>query len=296
MIIELAIGIWIGCALTTIGIERLLVRSGHEVLLGGDDPWVSAAAYLLVVLFSPFVVVFAIVAGCCAVPHWVAVGWRSLTGNPEWLDYGLGSILDRMVKRRKKCDSRLKNENINKWPEFRLWGTQEDMILDVTEKYHILKSEGVDETQIWPRIDAFRAVFGMGKIPQSPSLMEYVEYRLGIEDPQYLTFGRKLIQRQIDDCETFVRHQMKNNTQLNNCLPTDVLDRILSSDEVERLGARDGDAQFTPTRDDRKILSFKFRIMDGDEVWTYHTPHTRGVALVRKGRSMAHLTTAKDCS
>jgi hypothetical protein len=73
--------------------------------------------------------------------------------------------------------------------------------------------------------------------------------------------------------------------------PARLRGRKLSLKEIEKLGERNTDEIPRPSRFHRRIAHIKFRMLDGDEVWTYGTRGANGVALVREGMSIDHVIT-----
>lgn len=281
-------GVWIACAATFVVFERFVANDGKVGVWDTSNPWVSVVAYGLLCLFSPFVVIF---AAYIVVGHWAWIGWRSLTGRPVWLDDDRDSVIARLIKRRQRYDNRLSGYGIDDWPVCRLWEEPEAIIFDVADMYLTLKYDGVSEPQIWQKLEAFKSKSGKGGLPPSPTLIGYVKYRLSIEYPRYVALGEKLVQRQVSDCVAYVLQRLDNDAQHAGYPPSESFCRKLSTDGIEWLGVGPCDAQAIRTQSDRETLSLKFRMLDGDEVWTYNAFPTRGIALVRNGQSIAHVVT-----
>ena len=277
------IGVWAVCALACAAFVHLV--PGADIW-DASKPKTSVGKYGLLLLFSPIVVSFGtVIAGF----EYSRIGWRWLIGRPLWLDDH--DILERLVKRRQKYDEKIKDEKISDWPGRVLWDQPEDIIYDITKKCVTLESDGVNRQIIWKKLEAFRAEFGTGEVPSSPMLLEYVKYRLEIEAPRYLTFGEKLLQQQLKDCVAHARYNLDRPKDEVDYPPARQRGRKLSLEEIEKLGVSNTDHIPTPSTFHRKIAHIKFRLLDGDEVWTYGNSARNGVALVRDGTSIDHVTT-----
>ena|GEM_PF-2829793 len=283
LVIDWLILLWLASALIFVVGERLLAwQNGEELIWDADDLWTSGAAYSLLLIFSPLVIIYGV---CVGGYHWSTVAWRSLFGKAVWLDGSQDSVLVRLVKRRKKYDSSLKGENINDWHMALFWGTPEDLIFDITKKYSTSLADGLSEQQIWLRLEAHRAVLGTKKLHSSLSLADYIKYRLSIEHPEYAAFGEELLQKQISDCRAKI-----DNAEASEAwqVPTEALQKQLSNDEVEQLV---NEVPEYVTVDSRQMQDLRFRMSEGDEVWSYNLPSTEGIALVRGGRAIDHAVT-----
>jgi len=286
-VIDWLITIWLASALIFVVGEGLLAwQNGEAAIWDADDQWGSGAAYFILMILSPLVITYAVYVGGC---HWPWVAWRSLTGRPVWLDESEDSVLVRLVKRRKKYDSSLRGVNINNWPQASFWGLPEDLIFDITKKHSTLIADGLSAQQIWLRIEAHRAYHSPGNIPPSPSLADYIKYRLEIEHPEYTAFGDELLQQQIKDCQAMIDHK----TGEPWLVPAEALRKKLSQGEVEQLCS---EAPKNMTINYREMQELKFRLSEGDEVWSYILPPTEGIALVRGGRSIASAVTTWSCA
>jgi hypothetical protein len=279
--------IWLASALIFVVGERLLAwQNGEELIWDADDLWTSGAAYSLLLIFSPLVIIYGLYIGGS---HWSWVGWRSPFGKAVWLDGSQDSVLVRLVKRRKKHDSSLKDDNINDWHMTLFWGTPEDLIFDITKKHATLIADGLSEQQIWPRLEAHRAVYGIRELPPSPSLADYIKYRLDIEHPKYAAFGEELLQQQINDCQAYIDKTVANKPWQ---VPAEAHQKRLTHGEVEQLVH---EVPEYVSVDSRQLQDLKFRMSEGDEVWSYNLPPTEGIALVRNGRAIASAVTVLSC-
>jgi hypothetical protein len=275
--IHWAIGIWLVCAISFVAFERLVARG--DLWDTADALWFRVALYVMVICISPALVIYLIVVG---VGCWLHSGLRSLIGKPLWLDGSDDGLLVRLIKRRQKYDERLSGEKISSWPGKHLWVEPEAVIFDITEKYVTAEIDGVDEAQIFQKIDASRET---SRYRGKPTLTEYVTYRLCIEIPEYVELGHNLIQQQVDDCRKYVRHNIPKKEPYP---PARLLREKLSVGEIEQLGAKIPAFLIVPHRAMEKLI---FRKMAGDEVWSFRGRSTGGVALVRNGKPIAHVTT-----
>jgi hypothetical protein len=188
------------------------------------------------------------------------------------------------------CVLHLKDEKISDWPGRRLWNEPEYLIHDISKKFLTLETEGVNPSQIFEKIEAFRAEFGSGEMPVSPTLSEYVKYRLGIEAPQYEAFGEEMLNQQLEDCRAHVLYQIDKTAKEADYLSPGVLGQRLSANEIEQLGVGSKSPKFR-----RDMLDLKFRLSNGDEIWTFADSLTQGVTLVRDGKLIDHVTTSWTC-
>ncbi len=300
-------GGWAFCAIATIIIERAMAMARGHALWDKSDPWISGFAYSVFILFSPLVVIFSMLVGGL---HWANVALRALIGKPVWLDDSRDSILVRLVERRRKHDNRLKSEKIFDWPMWRYWETPEALIYDLVIMYHTLKSDEVAEPLIWEKLEAYREEFGEGEMPASPSLTDYITYRLNVEEPDYLNLGHDLINQQVRDCKTHVLHGFRQAVGQKEFPPRDWLIRQLSLLQFERLGEGadpigDGAPAMMSRGNDnlrKEWMGIKVRMLAGDQIWVFNSPKQNweglagraGVALVRNGRSIAYMVTKKN--
>ena len=275
------IGVWVVSTIACIVFERLVQGAN---IWDASKPITSVGKYGFLFLFSPIVVTFGVsIAGF----EYSRIGWRRLIGKPLWLD---DDILVRLVKRRQKYDEKIKDEKIAGWPGWRLWDEPEYLIHDISKKYLTLESEGVSQPQIFQKLESFRTEFGIGEIPSSPTLAEYVKYRLDIEAPEYEAFGEELLQQQLKDCRAHVLYQIDKTAKAEDYLSPNLLGRKLSLDEIKKLGVGSESTTFC-----RDMFNLKFRMLDDDEVWTYGGSPTHGVALVRDGKLIDHVITVWTC-
>ena len=305
------LGGWLASAVAVVVIERLMARYGSG-LWSSDDRGISTFAYGIAILLAPVAVI--IISGI-AVMAGAERAWRSPTPGPadlfagpesEWIDQAPDSFVADLVRLRQTCDPRLKGENIGSWMMRQFWYTPEAMILDVVTKYAALHSSGVPDTLIWERLEAHRYEKGEGYLPSPCDLGSYVDYRLGLEDADYLDLGKDFIRGQIALCERYDRHRSRKH-EATAWPPLEWLGRQLSLIEFERMGdgldpIEDGTPAVLGRGGDRvrsDLMDLKFLILPGDELWTFSSPqenwanlHGRGgIVLMRDNRPVAHVVT-----
>ncbi len=306
---------WLSCSAVVIIGERLLARHDKGVVERGDDTAKALLTFGILALIAPALLVIILAMAIPAGPAKVFRIARGLPIDPfsrpekEWLAQSPGIFAYDLLCRRAMADQRLKGERISEWPGWRTEMTPDAMILDVVSKHHALKSAGLNDSQIFARIDAHRFDEGEGQIPTSCDLEGYVSYRLGIEDPGYLDLGADFIRAQIAFCEKYVRHRAEERAD-HDWPPQTWLRKKIDLLHFERTGTGiDPIAEGSPAaltrggdRVRRDLLDLKFLMLPGDELWTFSSPPEdwanlggrAGIALVRAGRSIGHVITSMN--
>ena len=317
MVWEWSIVVWVACAVTVIAAERVMSRYG-TALWDSNDKGSSALAYGLVVLFSPIALL--IVLGM-AVKAFLENPKRFLsmvTRKPydplsepenEWIDQGQDTFIGDLIRRRQTRDRRLKGQNIGNWMLWQFKDTPEAMILSVCTTYLVLHDAKISDDLIWERLEARRYEKGEDQLPSPCDLARYVEYRLSIEDEDYLGLGSGFIQEQVELCLKYARHRVQKSDE-RDWPPLEWLERKLSLAEFERLGAGvdpvgEGAPAALHMGGDSirsELADLKLLILPGDELWTFSSPQEYwaglagrcGIVLIRNNQPVAHVITAKN--
>ena len=304
---------WLSCSAVVIVGERLLVRHGKGTLGRYDGAAGAAMAYGFLALIAPALLVIFLVMVIRAGPLQALRIAAGLPIDPfkrpekEWLAQDSGGFAYDLLRRREVKDQRLKGEKVSEWPGWRTETTPDAMILDVVSKLHALKDAGLDDSEIFARIDAHRFDRGEGQIPSPCDLMSYVAYRLGIEDPGYLELGSGFIREQIALCEKYIRYRAQERVDWP---PQTWLREKIDLLQFERGGTGiDPMAEGSPAaltrggeRVRKDLLDLKFLMLPGDELWTFSSPPEywaglagrAGIALLRAGRPVGHVITSKN--
>ena len=234
----------------------------------------------------------------------------------EWITQETDMFLSNLVHRRQSVDSRLADENVGEWLLWEFLETPEAMILDVVTKWYLLRIAHVAESDIWKKLQSHRDEeirrhdAREVPLPTPIDLDAYIEYRLGVEDPAYLTLDSRFIKEQINFCRRYAEYQSEHGWQP----PKEWLGEKIS---VHDFDSGNFGANF-PTLPDEPTLSFagsitqyflgsehlqpklrdlRFLMLPGDEFWAFNSPSEywqklrgrAGIALVRNGNPVGHV-------
>jgi len=83
-----------------------------------------------------------------------------------------------------------------------LYSTPEAAIAVIVETYAMLKKQGIEDGEIFSRIEAHRAALGTGEIPQPPTLENYVAYRIALEHGSDAPVSPDFIAEAVAVCRT----------------------------------------------------------------------------------------------
>jgi hypothetical protein len=181
------------------------------------------------------------------------------------------------------------------------------MILDLVTKYHQLLSAGAAEDLIWNKLEAYCADFDTRTLPNQCSLLDFVAHRLALEHPRYGEFGSSLLLSQIERCQQFVRKDVQSTTGSKGWPPPEWLTKRINLPSYPTRKPQLGSAQsrgeaihqLRAYKSRQEIRTLEVLMLPGDEVWEFSSPPElwqklmgrAGVALVRDGRSIAHVVT-----
>jgi hypothetical protein len=221
-----------------------------------------------------------------------------------------------MIEVRRRADSRLRQHGSpSNWPMFELWETTEAVLLDIVEQYLWLRDGGLLEQIALEKIEIFHR--GTIDVDLEPgiTLRSYISRRLAEIDPSYLKLGTKVLDRAMSIAKQWADEEMKRQNSQPSFPPRDWLGQRINVPMVERgkappivgSGIRitinqrsfDLDTGIPQTHEWERI---KLRMLPGDELWTFSSPPETwqalagrmGIALVRKGRVIAHAITAMN--
>jgi hypothetical protein len=212
------------------------------------------------------------------------------------------TTLCRMIELRRRKDPRLRNHPTpSNWPMFELWATTEAMILTTLEQYLTLKHDGLSDLDAVQKIEAFRSAFGEDHMPNDLNAKNYLVYRLGIEDPQYLAFGPVILDKAILIAREFAVERIKNSETEEPYPPSDWLQKRLTISEVESDHIRSQPERHgsSENRVFREWENMKVRMLGNDQLWYFSSPPATweklggraGIALVRNDRSIVSIVT-----
>jgi hypothetical protein len=300
--------VWFACAVLIFVLDRL-TAAGNGGIWESDDPVVSVLAYLILILAGPFIVVGFLL--------WIA--WDSasrLRRKPcvatvaEERPESEESVLVDLVRRRAELDPRLAGVEVDRWPMCQFWPTPEAMILDLVTKCHQLRRAGASDDLIWQKLQHYRADHGTAELPPICSLCAFIEHRLAIEDQEYLGLGSEFLEEQIARCEQFALATLEHEGKCSGWPPAEWLTERITLDWITVARPRpavpesraQAILQLRAYKSRQEIKTLEALMLPGDEVWKFSSPPQSwqqlmgraGVALVREGRSIAHVITSMN--
>jgi len=84
-----------------------------------------------------------------------------------------------------------------------LAGLPESTIATIVETFAVLKKQGIQDGEIFARIEAHRATVGTGQIPQPLTLESYVTYRIALEHSVGAPVSQDFIAEAVTICRAF---------------------------------------------------------------------------------------------
>ena len=201
-------------------------------------------------------------------------------------------LLTALVWQRRIRDQRIKLGHKLWWHLAALWTLPEAMIMDVVEKYLVLRSDGFDDQEIAGRICNSRVTKVGEEAPVLEGLGVIIRYHLDLEFPNHPVDLLPLVDHQVAIVEEyFVDHPEELASIIRPC-PADWLKHRIVRDEDK--------PDFSPTANERLWAEWQFmlaRTKDDDELWAYSSSSGSwkelmgrgGYALVRNGEPIASL-------
>lgn len=300
---------WLVCAVIVVVGERILAHTQGSPLFDRKDLKSSIPAYIGVILISPFVIIFAL---CVLMGRFYReLRERLSPSNDPFLEEESFNQIPEcfiadVMRRRKRADKRLRRVNPGNLMMWQLLETPDGMILDVVTKYASLKSFGIADELIWEKLEANRHEKGEGALPRPCSLLDYVTYRLSLEDPPYVALGSQFIAGQIALCDRYQQRRGKGRDG-RSWPPAEWLKRQMNLAEFEALGTGfDPFSSGAPAaltlgggRVARELEDLKVLMLPGDELWSFASPPQTwqqlagraGIALIRNGMAVGHVVT-----
>ena len=203
------------------------------------------------------------------------------------------SLLTALVWQRRIRDQRIKLGHKLWWHLAALWDTPEAMIVDVVEKYLVLRSDGFDDQEIAGRICNSRGT-ETGEETRVLAGIETITLNLlNLEFPNYPVGLLPLVDHQVAIIEEyFADHPGELAGIIRPCPAEWLKERVQDEDKPN----------FSPTANDRLWAEWQFmlaRTRDDDELWIYSSSAGSwgelmgrgGYALVRNGEPIASLVT-----
>jgi hypothetical protein len=183
-------------------------------------------------------------------------------------------------------------------PTFRLWGSAEHVIFSLARYVALLQRDGLSEPQALVHIDRALGldVFPQGHVPQI--LPRYLATVLAGYHPDYLTYGPELLNAAAALAQSYFAEAVSRPRE--SYPPKDWLGPRIElqrfrSEYAEHLSA---EAMLFPRSSfEAEVADLAVRWQEGDELRSFSSPSrswqmkvgSAGVALVRRGRPIAHL-------
>jgi hypothetical protein len=299
--------VWAASAVIFVAFERLVIKDAG--VWDPKDPWVSGTVYAILIIFSPALLVLAAVVGPVGALRWLYGRlFQGRTADPftapekEWpTDRDL--FLGQLIRRRKVFDSRLKREDIGKWPMYRFGSMPDAAVLRAADVHRDLAAAGVPDSAIWEKLDAFFAFEGEPLV-DGCGVVGYLTSRLKSYDPIFVDLGKEFVSGHVEVCLRWLAIISPPGGRI--WPPMEWLTHQITLAEFEKNGdGADPFADGAPAvlslggRSSREFDALKVRMLAGDEIWAYSSPPESwaklcgraGIALVRDGRPIAHLVT-----
>ena len=202
-------------------------------------------------------------------------------------------LLTALVWQRRIRDHRIKLGHKLWWHLAALWDTPEAMIMDVVEKYLVLRSDGFYDQEIVGRICNSRGIRVGEETPGLDGIGEIIRYHLDLEFPNHPVDLMPLVDHQVGVVkEYFADHPEELASIIRPCPSEWLKERVQDEDRPN----------FSPTANECLWAEWQFmlaRTRDDDELWAYSSSSgswqelmgRRGYALVRNGEPIASLVT-----
>jgi hypothetical protein len=202
------------------------------------------------------------------------------------------SILRRMTELRRVKDSRLQSaQGSDQLIESVLWQPPkaEATILDTVENFRWLKDAGLSDQSALQHLEALASRDTSYSLKSDVTLRGYVARRLKMVDPLYLTLGDEILVQQLGIADKWVQDDIQWTKSEPAFPPFEWLTERIS---VDSIGSATG-------RNHAGLDRILARLTEHDELWQFSSPSDHwknlagraGVALIRNGRSIAHVIT-----
>jgi hypothetical protein len=291
--------------------DQIMAASGLG-FRDSEEPISVGLAFGLTIIFAPIAVIFILVFAVLEAPGGLwGVFVKNFIGpfkapESEWIDQEPKLFVADMVRERRLRDPRLKKIKLGSRATRQFDQTPEAMILDLVTKYLAVRSAGLPDQAIWEKMEAHLFVNEQSRLPSKCDLEGYVEYRLGLRDPDYLGLGSDFIRDQIGYCRKYVDHRSLL-ADAQSWPPNEWLGKELTLADFETLGdgldlIEDGAPAVLNLSDNgigSDLSDLKFLMLPGDEFWTFSSPPETwkslggrgGVVLMRDGLPVGHVLT-----
>ena len=193
------------------------------------------------------------------------------------------SILVQMTELRRGRGSRLQEaKGSDQWLKSLLWQPPEAeaTILNTVENFRWLKDAGLSDQSALRHLAAHFGEDTKGEV----TLRGYIEKRLKMVDPLYSTLGDGIMTQQLEIADKWAQEDIRWTKSEAAFPPNEWLTTRIGIEDIDR--AEVG----------KNIMA---RLTERDELWEFSSPADHwenlagraGVALIRDGRSIAHVIT-----
>jgi hypothetical protein len=301
----------LGCAL--IALVEYLARNSTSRdggPLSQETVFLSVVMSVVLMIAAPLLVLYGIGSGTMILWKgrlpvsgriwWPARARKYEIAEEDWPDRD--KALLRMVALRHEVDSRIsRKEPPGEWPMFEVWETPEGMILETIELHADLKDAGLTDHLIFEKIETLNSRAMDADLPGELTLRSYLERRLMVDDPEYLTLVPSMLDKIIYEARDFVDRRRTYDATRPLYPPLAWLVAPTSVAAVERgeglfgsaLGATPAGYRRGLSRTDSAWHAIKSRMIAGDELWTYSSGIEQGVVLMRSGQPVRSVITGR---
>ena len=141
-------------------------------------------------------------------------------------------------------------------------------------------------------------------MPKDPNAKNYLVYRLGMEDPQYLAVGPVILDKAILIAREFAIEKIKDSETEKPFPPSEWLQQRLTISEVEsdHIPSQPERHGSPESRVLREWENMKVRMLENDQLWYFISPTATweklggrtGITLVRNGRPIEFVVTVMN--
>ncbi len=196
-----------------------------------------------------------------------------------------------MIEVRRRSTSWLRRPKpAGNWPMFELWRSPEAAILDTIEGFHWIRDSGLSDKSALETLAARIGEKHGRTLHADFTIRQLVVNWLKVTHPLYSPSSEKVLDQQLEIADSWVLNEIQSIRSQPPYPPIEWLEeQMLDIDEIDAGNSRDWHR-------------LKMRFTEYDELWKFCSPSEywaglagrAGIALVRNGRPIAHVTTVMN--